>query len=95
MDDALRTGTLEVETLRRYGRIPPGTRTVGTFSLRDGGNAPEAYSSRYYLVSFWFEFDNNPRIIALAVGFWWTGDPERGKGERADVTSTNGTSLRT
>jgi len=86
MSEPIRAGVLEVENLRRYGRTPPGTRARGSFSLRDGGNAPEATLSRYYLASFRFEFDNDPRLVALAVGFWWTGDPRRGKGARAGVT---------
>jgi hypothetical protein len=65
-----RKGVLEVETLRRYGRMPAGTRARGWFRLtgplQDG----------WYGVRGKFRVGDDPRVVQVYVDFMWDGAPD-------------------
>lgn len=52
-----RKGSLEVETLRRHGRVPAGTRSIGWFKLI-WSNGLDAYQVKYR-----FRVGDDPRVM--------------------------------
>jgi hypothetical protein len=61
-------GTVEIETLTRYGRVPPGTLARGevTVSRRNCRYLP-------YGLAFRIQVGDDPRPFAFEVHFGWLG----------------------
>jgi hypothetical protein len=61
-----RKGTIEVETLRRYGRTPAGTRAVGWFKVSE--------NSDRYMTHKWevrIRIGADPRVVRCQCYFPW------------------------
>jgi hypothetical protein len=62
---------VEIETLRRYGRVPVGTRAAGKFTLGDSGSR---YLSR--VLKFSIRVGSDSRKVAAELHFGWDGDED-------------------
>ncbi|HKB35083.1 MAG TPA: hypothetical protein VKD72_01430 [Gemmataceae bacterium] len=59
-------GIVEIETLRRYGRVPPGTRAQGSFTLaRIRGPLGNC-------LKFQIRIGDDPRKVARTIYFDWS-----------------------
>ena len=70
-----RRGIVEIETLRRYGRIPPGTRVRGAVVLTRRTDP----SCLGYGLKVRLEVKDDPRPVAFDLDFDW----DRGEDEPA------------
>jgi hypothetical protein len=61
-------GTVEIETLVRYGRVPPGTRARGEAVLSEDDSPYMKYNLTYRIT-----VGNDPRPIAVRIYFDWYG----------------------
>src|SRR5262245_9254731 len=65
-----RRGVIEVELLRRYGRVPVGTRAVGWFEPTE---TPGPYMTHRYRIHL--PIADDPRLVTTQVYFPWTHQP--------------------
>lgn len=61
MPTQLRQGIVEIETLRRYGRVPIGTHARGPMIL-------EKYDKASYWVSYTISIADDPRKLKVSCG---------------------------
>jgi len=62
----LRRGVIEVETLRRYGRVPPGTRARGSLTLSRTGSSYLGYCLKIHI-----QVGSDPRPVGCEIHFEW------------------------
>ena len=77
-----RHGVVEIETLRRYGRVPVGTRGVGTFALWAKPTPPG--QRRFEFLQAFVQVGDDPRIVGMNLIGDFTSD---GDGARTWHTS--------
>jgi hypothetical protein len=61
-------GPFEIETLVRYGRVPPGTRARGEAVLSEDDSPFMKYALTYRI-----RVGNDPRPVAVRIYFDWHG----------------------
>src|SRR4051794_25272890 len=69
MPETVRQGVVEVETLRRYGRVPIGTRAQFPFFL-------VKHDARQYWVQYTVQIGEDPRQIGTSCGINMFTDSE-------------------
>jgi hypothetical protein len=70
-----RHGIVEIETLRRYGRVPIGTRAVGSFALW-GKPVPPGHR-RFEFLQTHIQVGDDPRIVMMNSISDWTAREDR------------------
>jgi hypothetical protein len=71
-----RRGVIEVELLRRYGRVPAGTRAVGWFELTENSGPITTHAFEVHI-----RVADDPRVVGGKLFFTW-------KRERIDESYT-------
>lgn len=66
-----RRGVVEIETLRRYGKIPIGTKAEGWFELAENSHDYLAHSLSYRV-----QIGDDPRTIGSVLYFHWGRDTD-------------------
>ncbi len=67
----LRHGNIEIETLRRYGRVPPGTRAQGVLTLSRTDSPHLGYCLKVRIC-----VGADPRPIEVEMHFGWEKSEE-------------------
>jgi len=70
-----RHGIVEIETLRRYGRVPAGTRAVGSFAL--WGRPVQPGQRRFEVLLTEISVGDDPRVVRLCVSSDFTARGDR------------------
>lgn len=72
-----RHGVVEIETLRRYGRVPAGTRAEGSFAFCGGPKRPGGPRSQLLLAEIRVGTDPRPVRVSVSGDFLAGGDGPR------------------
>ena len=72
-----RRGIVEIETLRRYGRVPAGTRAEGSFALCEGPKRPGVPRFQILLAEIPVGADPRPVRVNVSGDFLASGDGPR------------------